>query len=124
MLTFARLACFPVLIISFLLLQACATSTGSRADFAIPDCENAWNKIAQAHGLESLHILIGNDCANLYQQGWRLPINQNRGGTVDPQRCDPAWNSLKQAAQLENVKFMVTHNCPVFYRHGWIIPPR
>ena len=111
-----------LVVMSLLMLQACAS--GSRSDFAIPGCEEVWNKIDAARGLDSLRVLIINDCANLYQAGWRLPINHNKGGNTKLKACEPAWNKLEQSGQLDNVKFLVTHNCPEFYRHGWILPPR
>lgn len=107
--------------ISMLVIQSCATApTGSRKDFVVPGCENAWNDIAAAHALGELKILVKNDCSSLYQRGWRLPII---GGNDIPDVCNPAWETLKEDGQLYNVRFMVTHNCPVFYRKGWIVPP-
>jgi len=107
-----------------LLTQSCALfSSGSRADYAIPGCERAWESIAKAKGLSDLKTLVINDCAVLYKEGWRLPIKNNKGGTDNAGVCNPAWNNLESKKQLDNVRFMITHNCPVFYRHGWVIPP-
>lgn len=108
--------------LSMLVLQSCTTtSAGSRNDFAVPGCKKAWNEIAMQNTLGELKTLVKNDCAILYQRGWRLPIT---GGNKLPDVCVPAWNILKKDGQLGNVKFLVTHNCPVFYRKAWIVPPK
>lgn len=112
------------LLLTGALLSGCAGPGGSRADFAIPGCERAWNQVDAAGGLPALRTVIRNDCQQLYAQGWRLPINANRQGSTAPAQCDPAWQQLHDAGQMDNVQFLVTHNCPVFYRHGWIVPPR
>jgi len=105
-------------------IQSCSlVSKGSRSDFAVPGCERAWEDINSANALSSLEILIINDCSNLYENEWRLPMNDNKGGAILPSVCNPAWEYLKRKGQLENVEFLVKHNCPVFYRHGWIVPP-
>ena len=107
-----------------LAIQSCAMfSSGSRADYAIPGCEKAWESIVDAKGLKDLKVLVINDCSVLYKEGWRLPINKNKGGQNKPEICIPSWNNLKNKKQLDSVRFMITHNCPVFYRHRWVIPP-
>lgn len=114
-----------ILISTMLVTQSCALfSKGSRSDFAIPGCEKAWTDITKAGVQKDLETLVVNDCSVMYQQGWRLPINNNTGGATMPKVCGPAWNGLQSKQQLDNVKFMITHNCPVFYRHKWIIPPK
>jgi hypothetical protein len=113
-----------LLLCIMLVTQSCTTlSSGSRADYAIPGCERAWDSIARANGLKELKTLVVNDCSIMYQKGWRLPINKNKGGVNNPELCDSAWNNLDANKQLDNTKFMITHNCPVFYRHDWVIPP-
>ena len=107
-----------------LVTQSCAVfSSGTRADYAIPGCETAWDSIAKAKVIKDLKALVVNDCSVMYQKGWRLPINQNKGGINNPELCEPAWSNLEVNKQLDNTKFIITHNCPVLYRHEWVIPP-
>lgn len=115
---------FFFLIITMLLTQSCAIFTsGSRADYAIPGCENAWNAIVSAKAIKDMETLVVNNCSSMYKNGWRLPININKDSETSPEQCIAAWNNLETSKQLDNAKFMVTHNCPVFYRHKWVIPP-
>lgn len=120
-----RMLVASVVVVGSLLAGGCSHHVrGSSADFAVPGCERAWTIIDVNKGLPALRTLISNDCAQLYQSGWRLPINANKGGVDNPELCGPAWAELEKAELLEQVEFTVTHNCPVFYRHGWIVPPR
>jgi hypothetical protein len=93
------------------------------ADFALPGCEDAYNRIYQASQLANLQTLVTTDCAIMYNQGWRLPVGTNTGGTSNPTVCAPAWNGLVNAGKIEDAKFIVTHNCPVLYRKGWVSCP-
>lgn len=115
---------FAALLCTTAALSGCLGHTGARADFAIPGCEQAWNRVDGAQALPALRTIVRNDCQQLYAAGWRLPMGGSSGGTVLPDQCNPAWQQLNDAGQLDNVAFLVTHNCPVFYRHGWILPPR
>lgn len=111
-------------IISLLLLQSCSTfSSGSRDDFAIPGCEDAWVPIGRLKMLKDLKTLVVYNCSEMYEQGWRLKDKRFKREVVNAEQCQQSWHKLEAAKQLSNVKFLVTHNCPVFYRHGWIIPP-
>ena len=114
---------------AMLFVQSCGMLFGEEEevfaeDFSLPGCENAWNRIDAAEGLDDLERLVRYNCPQLYDSGWRLKDGRFKREIRQYQACHNAWRVLEQKSQLPNVQFLITHNCPVFYRHGWIVPPQ